>query len=157
MGSIFLAVFLAFLFGSMLLALGFGYRSIEAERAARDAGEVSPRPWASDGPRFFAELEPATTDAFYALSVRELEEHLRREHIAAAGFVRRPSVVRLYPRDTGDVDAMTMELERYLRDESRKAAAFVESPSIHGLFLDPGAASGLPARFESTFAAMPAA
>ena len=157
MGSIFLAVFLAFLFGSILLALGFGYRSIEAERAARDAGEASPRLWAKDGRRFFADLEPATPDAFYALSVRELEEHLRREHIAAAAFVSRPSVARLYPTDTGYVDAMTVELERYLRDESLKAAAFVAAPSIHGLFLDPGASIGLPARIESTFAAMPAA
>lgn len=157
MASIFLAVFLAFIFGSMLLALGFGYRSIEAERAKQEAGEASPRPWASQGHRFFADLEPTSPDALYALSVRELEEHLRREHIAAAAFVSRPSLARLYPRDASHADAMTMELERYLRDESLRAAAFVAAPSRDGLFLDPSASMGLSARSESTFAVMPAA
>jgi hypothetical protein len=157
MGSIFLAVFLAFLFGSMLLALSFGYRSIEAERAKRDADEASPRPWAKDGPRFFADLGPAPSDALYALSVRQLEEHLRREHMAVAAFVSRPSVARLYPRDSAHVDAVALEVERYLRDESLKAASFVAAPSTDGLYLDASASIGLSARIESTFTVMPAA
>lgn len=139
-----LIVFLAFLFGSMILILALGYQGIERERAEAEANAYRFR--ALEGPRFFAQLEPLAeaqvASAELALVVRHFEDHLRREHRIATEFVNQPSVARLFPGYDTYAAAMAKEFESFLVRENRSAAAFVAEPSVEGLFRDSGAGPG---------------
>lgn len=141
-----LLVFLAFLFGSMILILALGYQGKEAERAAARKEATAEALRALEGPRFFAHLEPSVAaqaeSAELALLVRNLEEHLRHEHRVAVEFVNRPTVGRLFPGYGAYGETMARELERYLERESRSAAAFVAQPSLERLFRDSSAGFG---------------
>lgn len=140
METAFLLVFLALLFGSMILILALGYQGTEQERAAARKEAAVAALHALEGPRFFAHLEPSvaapTASAELALLVRNLEEHLRHEHRVAVEFVNHPSVDRLFPGYGAYAETMARELEHHLQRESRLAAAFVAQPSLEGLFRD---------------------
>jgi hypothetical protein len=144
MGGVALIVFFAFLFVAMFLALLFAYQSEEERRALR-AGQAE-HPWAIDGPRFFANLEPAAPgagalDPAHALLVRQLQEHVRREERAVAAFADEPSADRLSLGYAGYVAAVVKEMESHIRRERAKVEGFVCEPSFEGLFRDTGRSS----------------
>lgn len=148
MGVVVLMIVLGFLFGGMLLALVFGYQSMEEQRAAQAATSVDARPWASDEKRFFAHVETSAPDPLEterARLVKQLEELLSRENQLAAEFVNEPSFDRLYPNYAAYAAAAVRQMELHVGRESLKAAGFAASPSLEGLFTEMLPLAGLPA------------
>lgn len=144
-----LILFLAFLFGSMLLMLVLGYASIEKARdeaattaSVTEAGQLRI-------PRFFVQLgtdgRPAGVRELDADLVTSIERFLREEHRLAVEFVEDPFVSAPQPdsQEAGEpAEGLFERIERFLRSEQVLAAAFVSEPSVESLYgrLRPAAA-----------------
>jgi hypothetical protein len=102
-GMVALVLFLAFLFGGMMLALVMGYRDIE-ERREREAASARKVARGANGVMvtgFFAGAESRAYEvgpgiAFDDALLSRLEQHVLAEHQRVAEFVHYPSMDRLY-------------------------------------------------------------
>ena len=141
MTGVALFLILAFLVVAIFLALLFAYQSEEERRALANGRVEHPR--RADGPRFFANVEPAVPgseapDIERSLLVRRLQEHVRREELVVAAFADEPSAERLSLGYAGYVTTMIKEMESHIRRERAKVEDFVSEPSLEGLFRDTG-------------------
>lgn len=97
-------MFMALLFGGMMLALVMGYRSTEQARAREEAerqqASLATSATLAEIPRFFvdAPVEPATSsaEAPHDEIIGQIESYLRAEHALVAKFVNDPSLENLY-------------------------------------------------------------
>ena len=96
--TVFLAIFLAFLVGGMMLALVLGYQGTEDRRAAEERRRAADVVLANRG--LFAELDPRlaspTLAVFDDALLARVERHVREEQAFVTQFVDHPSIDSLY-------------------------------------------------------------
>lgn len=137
-----LLLFLAFLFGGVVLILLMGYWSLDQDRedAVVEASlaneallELPPALFQKLAPEERRVLAEAVDDAI----VDGVERFLRQEEAVAQSFVAEPSIERLH--DTSDRerrfgDSLVARMEEYLRGELEQVTAFLRDPSVERLY-----------------------
>ncbi len=149
-----LLLFLAFLFGSMLLILVFGCRDLAA-RFDDDAGEVGEGPGplpagAATRPRFFgvagAVAEPKSPRVAWAAPWASLEAHLRHEHTMASAFVAAPSLQMLSAGLGQQPPPYLHQFEQHIQDEYRRVTEMIHPYPVKSLYPHTGQRTFTPER-----------
>lgn len=101
-GAFLLFLFIPALFGAVFLILALGFRSIEQERAAREADETAESDKLIPIPRFFARAgrgrAASPAEPVEDAVLHRVQRYLRDEQALADEFVSEPTVERLYRR-----------------------------------------------------------
>lgn len=137
-----LLLFLAFLFGGVVLILLMGYWSRDQERedAAVEAS-LANETLLELPPAFFEKLAPAERKVLAAAVddaiIEGVERFLRQEEAVAKSFAAEPSIERLHDvseRERRFGESLVERMEEYLRGELEQVTAFLLDPSVERLY-----------------------